>query len=136
MATIQQCDDAQLESSPHTPERPTVPTLTLVQWATGNGLVLTDAVDAHIQAGLRSAPTTKTFRRWYFAELTRLQGARDRTVQLYRTAVANGEVIDPNACRLHRLMKTANGHPDNESVQAARRILTAMGMTVSSRSPE
>jgi hypothetical protein len=89
--------------------------------------VLTEAVDAHIHAGLRSAPRTKTYRRWYFSELQRLQDLRDKTVALYREAVEKGEVIDPNSSRIDRLRRTAKGHPDNPSVQAARRILAGMG---------
>ncbi|MNR71241.1 hypothetical protein D3C71_18550 [compost metagenome] len=103
------------------------PKLTLAQWARQKGLVLSDAVDAHIHAGLRSAPRTKTFRRWYFAELTRLQDLRDQTLEMYRAAVERGEVVNPDSNRLERLVRTASGHPDNPSVQAARRILEGMG---------
>lgn len=103
------------------------PSLTLIQWAVRHGLPLTDAVDAHIHAGLRSARTTKSFRRWYLSELQRLQDLRDATVEGYRAAVARGEVIDPASNRVERLLRTARGHPDNPSVQAARRIVERMG---------
>lgn len=103
------------------------PRLTLTEWATRKGLVLTEAVDAHIHAGLRSAPKTKTYKRWYFSELLRLQDLRDKTVALYREAVEKGEVIDPSANRMERLRRTAMGHSDNPSVQAARRILAGIG---------
>ena len=39
----------------------------------------------------------------------------------YDRLLANGEVRQPK--RIERLIKTAKGHPDNSSVQAARRIL-------------
>ncbi len=101
--------------------------LTLAEYAHKKGLTFTDAVDGHIHAGLRSAPTSKKYRRWYMSELARLQDLRDKTVDMYRAAVDRGEVINPEASRIERLMKTANGHPDNPSVQAARRIIKRMG---------
>lgn len=103
------------------------PSMTLTEWATRHGLPLSDAVDAHIHAGLRSARTTKSYRRWYLSELQRLQERRDATVERYRAAVARGEVTDPGSNRIERLLRTARGHPDNPSVQAARRIVERMG---------
>ena len=44
----------------------------------------------------------------------------------YRQKVMDGEIRPPS--RIERLMDTAKGHPDNPSVQAARRILRKQGL--------
>ena len=46
---------------------------------------------------------------------------RDQLRTEYREKIAQGLIRAPT--RIERLIDTANGHPDNESVQAARRIL-------------
>ena len=46
--------------------------------------------------------------------------------QEYEAAVEAGDVRPPT--RIERLKATANGHPDNASVQAARRILSKQGI--------
>ena len=45
--------------------------------------------------------------------------------ELYQEALLNGAVIDPDKSlsRKGELIRQAKGHPDNESVQAARRLL-------------
>lgn len=98
-----------------------VPVMTLEQFAAARGLKTTADVDAHIHAGLRSAPQTKTYKRWNERALADLQAQRDETARLYREAVARGVIRPPSS--LERLIANANGHDDNESVQAARRIL-------------
>jgi|SRR3972149_1372852 len=45
----------------------------------------------------------------------------------FRSKLRNGEIRLPN--RIERLVLTANGHPDNESVLAARRVLEKQGIT-------
>ena len=101
------------------------PVISLEAWAARQGGRITDShVDGHIHAGLRSAPTTKTYRRWNELELRRLQTASDETKRLYEAAIARGEIRSPKSLsRRERLELTAAGHPDNPSVQAARRLL-------------
>ncbi|PJG45185.1 hypothetical protein CAF53_24230 [Sphingobium sp. LB126] len=74
----------------------------------------------HIHAGLRSAPTTKTFRRWYESETRRLLIEAGRTASLYQAAIDAGTIIAPPRATLEEI---ANGHPDLESTHAARRVL-------------
>lgn len=76
------------------------------------------AVDGHIHAGLRSVPQTKTYRRWNAKELARLQAERD---------AAKAEFVPVPESRMERLRAAAAGHPDNESTQAARRLLARHG---------
>jgi hypothetical protein len=95
--------------------------MTLVEFAVERGLLTTADVDAHIHGGLRSKPQTKSYQRWYDKKLIKLQRQRDATTAAYLAAVAAGEVLAFG--RLERLIATASGHPDNESVQAARRLL-------------
>jgi len=103
------------------------PILSLEAWAARQGRTTDAAVHGHIHAGLRSAPTTKTYKRWNERELSRLQNASDETKRLYAAAVARGEIRSPQSLsRRERLELTAAGHPDNPSVQAARRILAQM----------
>ncbi len=98
-----------------------IPIMTLEQFAKAHGLITTADVDGHIHAGLRSKPQTKTYDRWNAAELKRLQDARDATHRAYREAIARGDIREPSS--LERLQDTAAGHPDNQSTQAAQRIL-------------
>lgn len=50
---------------------------------------------------------------------------RNELRQAYADEVEAGTVRPPS--RVERLKRTAQGHPDNESVQAARRLLKKMG---------
>jgi len=66
--------------------------------------------------------------------LIEAQAAKDRTLvekratlrEEYRSKIAAGEIRPPS--RIEQLIATANGHPDNESVQAARRLLVKQGL--------
>lgn len=93
--------------------------LNLVQFAQEIGGVTSYDVESHIHGALRSKPAAKTFQRWFDRRLAELQAARDRTVALYRAEVAAGRIIEPR----RTLEDIASGHPDNPSVQAARRLL-------------
>lgn len=99
--------------------------MTFEQFMARNGLDGTPEVDGHIHAGLRSAPDTKTYKRWYRAELERLQTRRDEMREearhLYAKAIESGEVRPPT--RRERLSITASGNSDNPSVRAARNLL-------------
>jgi hypothetical protein len=100
--------------------------MNFVQFCTQRGLTTDYDVESHIHAGLRSAPTTKTYKRWFEKRLNDLQGARDYAKAEYAKAIASGEIVVANETRRERLMRLAEGHPDNESVQAARRLLAKM----------
>lgn len=50
-----------------------------------------------------------------------LEQQRDELRSEYREKIANGELREPT--RTERLERAAQGHPDNESTQAARRVL-------------
>lgn len=96
-------------------------TMNIAQFAKERGMITTQDVDSHIHAGLRSAPTTKSYARSNAAALSRLQAARDETVRLFREAVARGEIIDADS--IADMERTARGMPENPSVQAAKRLL-------------
>jgi hypothetical protein len=53
--------------------------------------------------------------------------------QEYAEKVATGEIRPPT--RTEKLIATAQGHPDNESVQAARRILEKQGISWEAETP-
>lgn len=79
-------------------------------------------VQGHIHAGLRSAPTSKSYHRWYWRRLGELQDNRD---------VARAEwekVKPPEPSRAERLISSANGHPDLASTHAARRLCEKRGI--------
>ncbi|MGB6103636.1 MAG: hypothetical protein WBF88_07280 [Pusillimonas sp.] len=97
------------------------PSINFVQFAKEHGLPTSHDVESHIHAGLRSKPTTKTYQRWFDKELARLQTGRDEAMRLFREAVASGEIADSDAVR--NTERAAQGHPDNRSTQAARRLL-------------
>ena len=105
------------------------PMQTIEQFAKERGL-LTDAdVLSHIHAGLRSAPTTKTYQRWNERETKRLQAGVEETRRLYTQAVEAGEIISPASLgRIERLRLAAAGHPDNEATNAAKRLLAKSGV--------
>lgn len=100
--------------------------MTLVQFAVERGLTTTADVQAHIHAGLRSMPTSKTYARWNKQKLEQLQDERDATAVAYRAAIAAGEIQEPKQTGLDALREKAAGHPDNPSVQAAKRLLAKM----------
>ena len=52
---------------------------------------------------------------------------REELRQAYAAEVEAGTVRPPS--RVERLIRTAQGHPDNESVQAARRLLEKKGIS-------
>lgn len=93
----------------------------LYEYCRTHGLTTTADVDAHIHAGLRSKPQSKSFDRWYYGTLSRLQTERDAAIRAYEEAIAAGLIRDftPD----ERLALKADGHDDNPSVQAARRVL-------------
>lgn len=91
------------------------PALSLAEWARINKRVTVSDVDAHIHAGLRSAPQTKTYTRWYYTTLHALQDARDATSRDYEASVAAGAVTKPAAPTLQQRADDGN--------EAARRVL-------------
>jgi len=97
-----------------------IPTLNLVQYAQAIGGITDADVLGHIHAGLRSAPQTKTHRRFMETKLLDLQAKRDATRAAYEQAVAEGKIRCPAPPTLE---ERASGHPDNPSVQAALRLL-------------
>lgn len=95
--------------------------MNLTQYCREHGYPTSHDVQSHIHAGLRSKPTTKTYQRWFDAELRRLQDGRDEGARRFREAIASGEIIDADATL--DLDRVAQGHPDNASTQAAQRLL-------------
>lgn len=85
-------------------------------------LALDAAVQGHIHAGLRSAPTTKVYKRWFPKKLNELQDARDAAREEWR------KVAGPEPTYKEKLIAGANGHPDLESTQAARRLCDKKGI--------
>jgi hypothetical protein len=102
-----------------------IPVQNLTQWSIANGYPTKYDVLSHIHAGLRSAPQTKTYQRWWNNTTIELQAKVAIAEDLYREAIENGSVIHPDSLltRKEKLIRTAEGHPDNEAVQAARRLL-------------
>lgn len=94
--------------------------MSFAQFCRWHGLKDDGDVQAHIHAGLRSAPTTKTFKRFYERTLRELQDARDQSMQLYREAIDRGEICEP---RSKTLEEKAAGLPELESTKAAIRLL-------------
>jgi hypothetical protein len=92
----------------------------LVQFALARGLVTMADARSHINAGLRSAPQTKTYQRWYKSETERLLAAASETERLYRAAIEAGEIAEPAPATLE---ERANGMPELASTQAAIRLL-------------
>jgi hypothetical protein len=97
-----------------------IPVLSFHQYAALHGLTTDEDVYMHIQAGLRSAPQTKTHKRWYEGKTLKLQDARDASKAAYAEALRQGTVLPPPPTTLE---EKAKGHPDNPSVQAAIRLL-------------
>ena len=94
--------------------------MSLARFAQERGLKTMYDVRSHIHAGLRSAPQTKTYQRWYEAETKRLLAAAAETEAMYRKAIADGDIAEPRAATLE---EKAQGHPDLASTQAAIRLL-------------
>jgi hypothetical protein len=94
--------------------------MSLARFAKERGLITMYDVRSHIHAGLRSAPQTKTYQRWYEAETQRLLAASAETEAAYRAAIASGEISEPPKATLE---EAAAGHPDLASTQAAIRLL-------------
>lgn len=84
-------------------------------------LALDAEVQGHIHAGLRSAPTTKVYKKWYTKKLGELQDARDKARVEWRNS-------DPSTLsRKDKMVAAAKGHDDLASVNAARRICEKNG---------
>lgn len=100
--------------------------LTFNQWATENGKVTTADVDSHIHAGLRSAPQTKAFKKFYETKLKELMDARMHALVEYQELIKNGSIKE--LTKDEKLILTANGHEDNIATHAARRICAKRGL--------
>lgn len=85
-------------------------------------LSLDAEVQGHIHAGLRSAPTSKVYKKWYTKRLIELQDARDAAREEWR------KVAGPEPSYREKLIMTANGHEDLASTQAARRLCDKKGI--------
>jgi len=99
--------------------------MNLTQYCREHGYPTSHDVQSHIHAGLRSKPTAKTYQRWFDARLSELQAGRDEGVRQFREAVTAGQIVDADANL--DLERVAQGHPDNQSTQAARRLLDKQG---------
>ena len=99
--------------------------LTFDQFMAREGLGSDNEVQMHIHAGMRSAPDTKTYKRWFAARLAELQSNRDAeralAFRMYCQGLDDGRYRQPT--HQEKLIDTAKGHPHNLSVQAARRLL-------------
>lgn len=102
--------------------------MTLNQFLGENGYATDYEVLGHIHAGLRSAPQTKTYKKWNERKLNELYKSREAGVAAYREAIAAGLIKDPQSAmsRLDRLRLSASGHEDLASTHAARRLLAKM----------
>lgn len=103
----------------------TTQVLNFLQWCRLNGYPTRYEVLSHVHSGLRSAQEVGAYARWYKDETARLQALVKEAEHLYDKAVDEGLVIDPESLltRKERLIRTARGHPDNDAVQAARRLV-------------
>ena len=110
-----------------------VPVMNLVQFAMATGGTTTADVDGHIHAGLRSAPQTKTHKRFHEGTLLELQEKRDATVEAYELAIAEGWIHRPEPTTLQ---ERAVGDPDMPSTQAAMRLLAKRKARVLSQAGE
>lgn len=61
----------------------------------------------------------------YLNDMRSYSFKREQLRQEYKALVSKGKITPPN--NIDRLLKTAKGHSDNESVKAARRILEKRG---------
>ncbi len=102
----------------------TAPVLNYTQFAGKHGFATDYDVQGHLHAGLRCAPQTKTYQSWYKKRLQELWESREQGLIAYWSAVGAGEISAPHALsRLERLQKSASGHQDLPSTQAAKRLL-------------
>lgn len=92
----------------------------LVQFAQERGLITDFDARSHIHAGLRSAPQSKTYQRWYKSETERLLAAAAETESAYVAALETGKIVAPTKPTLE---ERAAGHPDLEATKAAKRLL-------------
>lgn len=75
---------------------------------------------------LRTQRGVERFEREVHTANQSYQERRDAAREEYRRLVANGTIRDKTP--LERRLTVANGNPDNESVQAARRLLEKRGI--------
>ncbi len=73
------------------------PVQSLTAFAKAWGLVTMAEARGHIHAGLRCAPPTKRFRRWYEAETRRLLAEADQTARAYGAAIEAGRTAARHA---------------------------------------
>jgi hypothetical protein len=96
--------------------------LTFEEFAAQRGLQ-PDWGDAGMHSG--ASHVSKTARKRHMKMVAKkdeaLTVARERLREVYQTRVDMGLIRQPS--HYERIRKTAMGHPDNQSVQAARRIL-------------
>lgn len=95
--------------------------MTIYDFARETGGVTDADVDGHLHAGLRAAGQPKTYHRWFAKRLKELQDARTTTLAAFYGAIERGEIRPPT--EQEKLKASAKGHPDNESVRAAQRLL-------------
>ena len=72
-----------------------------------------------------SGRALRSYQKEHGQKLKAWTDARDRLRAEYRAKVQSGE-LEPRG-RMAKLLAKAKGHPDNSSVQAARRVLTKHG---------
>ena len=92
----------------------------IVQFCKMHGFSTDYDVLGHINAGLRSAPQTKTYQRWNEKTLAGLKASRDAGIKAYRLAVEHGEVIPPPKPTSEEI---AAAYPETERGQAAARLI-------------
>ena len=112
-----------------------MPAITFEQWAAREKRITSADVESHIHAGLRSAPTTKTYARWNRRRLRELQDARDEARKEYGRLIEAGEIPMVEVNRVAKLQEAAAGLPELQSTQAARRLLAKMGIAVEQPNP-
>jgi len=95
--------------------------MTFAAWCAWTGTTGDADVDGHIHAGLRSAPDTKSYRRWHAWRLRTLQDERDASRSAWREAIERGLIREPTSDE--RLRAIAGGHEDNAATHAARRVM-------------
>ena len=100
---------------------------TYTQFAAQHGLVTDHDVQGHIHSGLMAAHMPRSYHRWYQKRLTELQAAREEGQNLYREAIARGDISPPKPLTIMEALELkASGDPDLSSTKAARRLLARM----------
>src|SRR5690606_14312503 len=97
------------------------------EYLTANGASRSNIGDA----GLHRFSASMSPKTW--SRLVKTQADQDMALEARRATlraeywrkVESGEITPPS--RTQRLLRAAQGHPDNESTQAARRLLAKMG---------